>query len=201
MPTRVVVFLDYQNVYRSARRAFSQDGAPHWEGQIHPGRLADLIVARGRQPRQLVEVRVYRGQPDSSKDPKAYGASQKQTAMWSRDPRVRVVSRPLRYPRDYPLSKPEEKGVDVQLAVDFVSMAIRGEYEVGVLMSEDTDLKPPLEAVVALPITSQKVHCEVAAWAPPASPARRLRIPGVNLWCHLLSEADFRPVADNTNYA
>jgi NYN domain len=102
---------------------------------------------------------------------------------------------------DYPLSKPEEKGVDVQLAVDFIAMAIRGEYDVGVLMSEDTDLKPPLEAVVALPATSSKARCEVAAWDPPSSPARRLRIPRVNLWCHLLDETEFRKVADTTNYA
>jgi hypothetical protein len=98
VPDRVVVFLDYQNVYRSARRAFFQHTAPHWEGQVHPGRLAELIVSKGRQPRELSEVRVYRGQPDSTKDPKAYGASQRQSAVWARDPRIRVISRPLTIP-------------------------------------------------------------------------------------------------------
>jgi hypothetical protein len=44
----------------------------------------------------------------------------------------------------------EEKGIDVALAIDFVTMAVRGEYDVGVIMSTDTDLKPALEAVAQM---------------------------------------------------
>ena len=200
MAERVVVFLDYQNVYRSARRAFCDPFAPHWEGQIDPVRLAELIVRKRNTVGVLEQVRVYRGQPDSTRDPKGYGASQRQNAAWQRDPRVGVVSRPLRYPRDYPATKPEEKGIDVELAVDFIAMAIRGQYDVGVLMSEDTDLKPALEAVTQLPATS-RVRCEVAAWRPSNGPTRRLRIAGPPLWCHLLGEPDYRQVIDPTNYA
>jgi hypothetical protein len=36
MPDRVVVFLDWQNVYRGAREAFCRPQAPHWEGQVAP---------------------------------------------------------------------------------------------------------------------------------------------------------------------
>ena len=36
------------------------------------------------------------------------------------------------------------------LALDFVAMAMRGEYEVGILMSTDTDLKPALELVAQM---------------------------------------------------
>jgi len=61
-----------------------------------------------------------------------------------------VTARPLRYPWDDLASKPEEKGIDVQIALDFVMMAVRGEYGVGVLMSGDTDLLPALEEVIRL---------------------------------------------------
>jgi hypothetical protein len=33
MTDRVVVFLDWQNVYRGAQEAFCGYGAPHWEGR------------------------------------------------------------------------------------------------------------------------------------------------------------------------
>ena len=63
---------------------------------------------------------------------------------------MKVIQRTLRYPSDWPSRKAQEKGIDVALAVDFVMMAVAEEYDVGVLMSTDTDLKPALEAVVAL---------------------------------------------------
>jgi len=43
--------------------------------------------------------------------------------------------RPLRYPQGWPRVKAQEKGVDVELAVDYVSMAARGEYDTAVLFS------------------------------------------------------------------
>lgn len=139
---RVVVFIDYQNVYRGARECFGLDQDPHTEGQVDPVKVAQVIAAAGLPGRELHQVRVYRGIPDSERDPKGYGAARRQTSCWAGHPLVKVITRPLRYPFDYPASPAEEKGIDVSLAVDFVVMAVRGEYEVGVLMSTDTDLKP-----------------------------------------------------------
>jgi NYN domain len=58
---------------------------------------------------------------------------------------VTVVQRPLRYPKAWPAEKAQEKGVDVALAVDFVVMAVTRVYDVGILVSTDTDLVPALE--------------------------------------------------------
>jgi hypothetical protein len=68
---RVVVFVDYQNVYRAARASFGLEAEPHWEGRIDPVALARRILEKDRHERELLEVRVYRGRPDSTKDPKA----------------------------------------------------------------------------------------------------------------------------------
>jgi len=87
--------------------------------------------------------------PDATRDPRGYGAATRQCDIWEQDVRVTVTLRTLAYPRGWPDKcepgeKPREKGIDVALAIDFVAMAVRGEYDVGILMSTDTDLKPAL---------------------------------------------------------
>jgi uncharacterized LabA/DUF88 family protein len=194
---RTVLFLDYQNVYQRARDAFHQPTDPSPSGQIDPIKLGRLLI--GRDPgRELTEVRVYRGQPDASKDPKGYGANRRQVAAWEQAGAT-VIHRPLRYPFGWPRERPEEKGIDVILALDFVTMAARGDYEVGILMSTDTDLKPALEEVVALG-SNRNPHCEVAAWSAPGAHSRRLSIRGAHVWCHWLGPDDYKQVADPTDY-
>lgn len=202
MPGRVVVFLDYQNVYMGAREAFHPYGSRPQDGQVDPYRLGELLVtkARPRFDRALTEVRVYRGQPDSAKDPRGYAANDRQCRHWETLPKTNVTTRTLRYPRDWPQEREHEKGIDVQLAIDLVAGAVRGEYEVGILMSTDTDLKPALEFVRELQ-GDPYPRCEVAAWSSPTGYSRRLSISGGQIWCHWLDEADYRSVADPTNYA
>jgi hypothetical protein len=198
---RLCVFVDYQNVYKGAREAFHSYGEPPNKGQIHPLRLGELLVAKDtlNQP-ELLGVRVYRGRPDSSKDPIGYGANLRQCTYWeSSSPAVKVIWRTLRYPRNWPQEKEEEKGIDVALAVDLVAMAVRGEYDIGVVMSTDTDLKPALEAVAALD-GDPFPRVAVAAWSSPVGHSRRLAISGRRLWCHWLDEADYQWCADSTVY-
>ncbi|MEX1093416.1 MAG: NYN domain-containing protein [Acidimicrobiia bacterium] len=196
MADRVILFLDYQNVYMSARSLFHTSGAAHWNGQIDPRALGQLLVERSPYDRELTGVRIYRGIPDSTKDPKGYGACQRQISAWARSPETEVTTRTLRYPFNWPAEKPEEKGIDVALALDFALMAVRGEFDVGVLMSTDTDLKPALEAVA----DAGTARTEVAAWSKPHSYSRRLSISGRKLWCHWLDETDYHRVQDTRDY-
>lgn len=193
---RVAVFLDYQNVYMQARRCFAGRGAGGVLGQVHPAALAELLASRSSGGRRaLVTVRIYRGLPDIGRDPRGHAAVRRQAEAWTADPRARVLLRPLRYPRDYPRSRPQEKGVDVLLAIDFVRMAVSGEYDVGILMSHDTDLVPALEVVAGLGGPT----CEAAAWGGPRA-RRRLWVPGAAVWCHYLTAADYAAVADPRDY-
>jgi uncharacterized LabA/DUF88 family protein len=202
VPERVVVFLDYQNVYMGAREAFHPYGSPPQDGQVDPSKLGELLVAKSlpRFDRELTEVRVYRGQPDSAKDPAGYAANDRQCRHWKTLPKTKVTTRTLRYPRDWPREREHEKGIDVQLAIDLVAGAVRAEYEVAILMSTDTDLKPALEFVRNLQ-GDPFPRCEVAAWSSPSGHSRRLSIPGRQIWCHWLDESNYRAVADPTNYA
>lgn len=202
MAARVVVFVDYQNAYSRAREFFHPPLSPFWEGQIDPLKLAELLAARSPFDRELRQVRVYRGRPDASRDPTGYAANLRQCTAWERSsPKVvEVITRMLRYPRNWPTEPAQEKGIDVALALDVVTMAINSEYDVAIVMSTDTDVKPALEAVTALG-GNPYPRCEVAAWSSRASHSRRLSIPGARLWCHWLGEEDYRAVADPTNYA
>jgi len=198
MAKRLVVFVDYQNIYRRARSVFHDHStSPHWEGQVQPDALGNLIVRMSHdQHRVLHQVRMYRGMPDSTRDPKGYGAASRQIEAWRKLPLVDVTTRPFRYPPDYPQSKAQEKGIDVQLALDFVMMAVRGEYDVGVLMSNDTDLRPALEQANLLGTRT----VEVAAWKPILERPSWLRLPSVRIWCHLIDKVAYDTILDGTDY-
>lgn len=62
-PSRVVVFLDYQNVYRGARRAFHSEHDAHWCGQVDPVKLWQHLANDSPFSRTLTQVRIYRGHP------------------------------------------------------------------------------------------------------------------------------------------
>jgi uncharacterized LabA/DUF88 family protein len=203
---RVVVFLDWQNVYKGAREAFATYGAAHWQGQVDPVALAAHLAADSPFDRQLHGVRIYRGQPDGKLDPKGYAASRRQHAAWLRSPLVTLITRPLRYPRGWPTAsgpgeRPQEKGIDVALALDFALMAFRGEYEVGILMSTDTDMKPALEAVATMG-GARPPRADVAGWSVPGQhQSRRLAIPARNLYCHWIGKDVYDRIADTTDYS
>lgn len=202
MSDRVIVFLDWQNVYKGAREAFCALHAPHWQGQVDPVALAQHLVADSPFDRQLHQVRIYRGLPDATLDPKGYAACSRQIASWQRSPLVSTTTRTLRYPRGWPTShqvgeRPQEKGIDVALAIDFAVMGNRGDYEVGILMSTDTDMKPALETVAGL--TGQRV--DVAAWSALGRHNRRLSISSRNLYCHWVGKDIYDQIADSTDYS
>jgi uncharacterized LabA/DUF88 family protein len=205
VPDRVVVFLDWQNIYKGAREAFCAAGAWHWEGQVDPVALARHLAADSPFDRQLHQVRIYRGQPAASRDPKSYAACLRQVAAWQQSPLADVTQRTLRYPRGWPATsqpgdRPQEKGIDVALAIDFVVLAVRRQYDIGILMSTDTDLKPALEAVAGL-TASGGPRAEVAAWSAPNRTNRRLAISSRNLYCHWVGEVTYRAIADATDYS
>lgn len=203
MTDRVMLFVDYQNIYRGARSCFHPEAkVPNVAGQISPILLAEHIVTTGSLDRELSSVRVYRGLPDATRDSRGNAACTRQIEAWSSDPRAAVTTRALRYPRGWPDrcqpgEKPQEKGVDVALAVDFVRLALEDQYDVGVLMSTDTDLKPALETVAKF----TKKRAEVAAWSGRSGYNQRISIDGARLWCHWLHRHVYEQVCDTTNYS
>jgi hypothetical protein len=161
--------------------------------------VGQLIVRKRRIPSELVAVRAFRGRPNPNRQPVPAAANDVQTAAWGRDRRVTVIRRDLNY-RGWPALPPQEKGVDVALAVDLIEGALLGQFDVAVVFSGDSDLLPAIE--VAFRRTPPRI--EIACWrgAKPlwfpeglaAKPPRYLP------YCHFLDAADFEAVRDRTNY-
>lgn len=169
-------------------------------GSFDPVALGRLIASRpGPEGAacQLQQVRVYTGRPEAGKDKKTYSAHMKQCHAWE-IAGAQVFARTLRYPREWPDTSAQEKGVDVALAIDFVALALDQEYDVGVIFSTDTDLVPALEFVRTR--FSSRCHIATAAWK-----GHRIRKPfvvqGRQVWCHYLDRQDYEAVADYSNYA
>lgn len=124
---RVHLFIDYQNVHLSVLEAFAPPGTPAQKVLIHPGAFGDQVMAERAARRRrgvLTEIHVYRGRPSPTRDPTLTSITDAQAAHWTRDPRVKMHRRPLRYPSDWPRQRAREKGVDVMLACDFVRHAL-----------------------------------------------------------------------------
>jgi uncharacterized LabA/DUF88 family protein len=200
-PLRVDVFIDWQNVYEGARAAFgfgAEDG--HIAGNIDPWKTA-LGLAGAQDPlgrkRSLQSVRIYRGMPDRERNAKTHGASRAQMAAWEQrgGDRVHVKTRKLRYASRHDTSG-YEKGIDVQLAVDLVEVAIRERADRAVVFSSDNDLVPALELAID---ERGEDFVEVVAWrsehaAPP------LYVPGKGVTRRMLGREAYDKLFDPTDY-
>ncbi len=194
MPDRVVVYIDYQNAHGWARRQFHPVGVHPAVGHVDPLRLSQLLVQRRKRPSELEGVRIYRGRPSPTHQPRAAAANDRQTTEWERSGRMAVIRRPLRYPLDWPDVPASEKGIDVALAVDLVAMGMDKAYDAAIVFSSDTDLLPAIETV----FDRRLGHIELATW----SGAKRLRFSSSQLpWCHFVNEAEYRTIEDETDYA
>jgi uncharacterized LabA/DUF88 family protein len=198
---KVWVFIDGQNLYRDTRRAFFKENDSTNLGQVDPVKLANLLTDRGTSPqgtrRVLDECHIYTGIPSANKQPIANAARLRQKAAWEASGAI-VHGRPLRYPKTWPSDPAQEKGVDVELAVDLVFNAARRNYDVGIVVSTDTDLLPALQAVCNLHRAWGTPRMEVVAWVPLK---KRLSLPATPIWFHRLEKPDYDIVKDETRYA
>ena len=136
-----MAFVDGQNLFRHAKDAF---------GHFHPN--YDLVKlhraiceANGWIP---TLVRFYTGIPKEADDP-LWGPYWAKRILAMKRAGIVTTTRPIRY-RDvnavdekgdqYVERIAQEKGIDVRLALDIVSLARKGQYGVGVIYSQDQDL-------------------------------------------------------------
>ena len=138
---RAVTFIDGQNLYRAAKESFGYH-YPNYDVR----KLSEAVCkAKGWN---LSQVRFYTGVPDTADRP-----------MWNRfwvgklavmgKAGIVVFSRPLRYRNDtvklpdgttHTFLRGSEKGIDVRIALDVIRLAVRNEYDVAVVFSQDQDL-------------------------------------------------------------
>ncbi len=152
MTKRVGVFIDGQNITIGARQAFGGTG------NMHPLLLARVLAGA----ECLVEVRYATGIPDPEIDPQRASSERRRHDLITQSG-VTVLERTLRYrsvweikDRDLPnprgregevrqarvkaYNRGQEKGVDVWLALDALSMCSKSNIDVAIIASADTDM-------------------------------------------------------------
>jgi uncharacterized LabA/DUF88 family protein len=127
---RAIVFIDGQNLYHCAKGAgFCRE--PDFDAH----RLAEELCRLNRWT--LEGVRFYTGIASPQRVPRLFNAWQaKLNRMEAQG--VVTTTRPLRYDRD---GQAHEKGIDVRIALDVVHLGRLGFYDVGVIISQDQDLR------------------------------------------------------------
>ncbi len=140
-PIRVVSFFDGQNLYHSAKAAFGYK-FPNYD----PLALSKAICAS--KGWQFEQARFYTGVPDATDNPFWNHFWVAKGAQMGREG-VHVFTRPLRY-RNKEITLPDgskhtfldgdEKGIDVRVALDVISLAHQRRYDVALLFCRDQDL-------------------------------------------------------------
>jgi len=159
---RVAIFIDGSNFYHALKAAFGR-------ASMRFDRLA--LALTNRVPgRRLLRVHYYNAAYDQSSDAAAYAKQQRFFDSLRRTSYLaltlgRLERRPLdwsnvdaaaRQQIETILASPlpqhtyVEKGVDVQLAVDMVKLAVANTYDVAILISADGDFAPAVEFVKQL---------------------------------------------------
>lgn len=146
-----MAFFDGQNLYQHAKEAFG-----HHHPNYDPKKLHHAICQKlGFTPNL---TRFYKGIP-----------SQEESNMWAhywsnrvlamKRAAIFVTTRKLRYHKESVehtdgslriITTPQEKGIDVRIALDLVACARRREFQVAILFSQDHDLSEVVEEIRAI---------------------------------------------------
>ena len=147
-PLYAMAFFDGQNLYQHAKDAFG-----HYHPNYDPLKLhAAVCAAHGIEPNL---VRFYTGTPDPRRSPMWAGYWNNRIIALKRVG-VHVTTRKIRYREEKVVTPsgdekvvvtPQEKGVDVRLALDLVKFARKRNFDVAVLFSQDQDLAEVVDEV------------------------------------------------------
>jgi uncharacterized LabA/DUF88 family protein len=143
-----IAFFDGQNVYRHAKEAFG-----HHHPNYDPVKLHHWVCKTHHWNATL--VRFYTGVPSSTESP-IWSAYWSNRVLALKRAGVVVTTRPIRYRKHdiqmpngtiETITTPQEKGIDVRLALDVVNAARKKQFDVGIIFSQDQDLSEVAEEI------------------------------------------------------
>jgi uncharacterized LabA/DUF88 family protein len=141
-------FVDGQNLFQHAKAAFG-----HHHPNYDPLKLHQAVCAARGWESNL--VRFYTGVPEASRDPDGAGYWSSRVIAMNRAG-IAVTTRKLRYrAKEVPTASgetqtvwtPQEKGIDVRLALDIVKYARLRNYNAVVIYSQDQDLAEVVQEI------------------------------------------------------
>lgn len=169
-----VAFVDGQNLFHCAKTAFGYT-YPNYD----PKRLAETICAA--EGWKLTQVRFYTGVPPKDRDPHWHEFWAKKSTSMSRKG-VHMITRPLRYSEELLTDGtfayvPREKGIDVRIAIDVISLADKKNFDAALIFSQDQDLAEVVPEIRAI-ASRQKRWIKLASAYPAGEGATNPR--GIN---------------------
>jgi len=155
----VMAFFDGQNLYQHAKDAFG-----HHHPNYDPVKLHTAVCASRGWRRTL--TRFYTGVPSAQEAP-MWAAYWSNRVLALKRAGVEVTTRPLRYRKERVLDSsgspifdddgkprvittPQEKGIDVRLALDLVSLARKKQFDIALVFSQDQDLQEVVQEVAEI---------------------------------------------------
>ena len=132
---RVMVFIDGSNLYHSLLKECKRTAID----------FEKFCRSLCGPERYLVKGYYYNAVVDQEREPEAYRNQQKFLYHLGRTPNLEVKIRSLVY-RQGP-QQGQEKGIDVLIATDMLVHAARRNYDVAILVSDDTDFADAVQAV------------------------------------------------------
>lgn len=171
---RAVSFIDGQNLFHAVREAFGYT-YPNYDVATLSRAICD------GQGWTLQQTRFYTGIPDPADNSFWSSFWAAKMAVMGRQG-IHVFSRTLRYRNravrladgtTHTFLSGEEKGIDVRIALDVISMAHANEYDIAVIFSQDQDLSEVAEEIRA--IAREQNRWIKLACAFPVSPTSRNR--------------------------
>jgi uncharacterized LabA/DUF88 family protein len=204
---RVMFFIDGQNVYHGCVSHFGH-------GNCHPHLFPNWFLGGTRT---LAGVRFYTGIHDPRVDAASNAAMNRRLAAMQAHG-VHTYTHPLLYSEaervDHSVAPCEhgylkvdtvrrgrEKGIDLRIGLDMVRLARRGEYDVAVLVSQDSDLN---QAVNELMLLRDELDIWLAVENPipfdPTSGKPRFHLSSCRRY-HVLTRDLFEYVRDDTDYS
>jgi len=171
---RTVAFIDGQNLFHATKYAFGYT-FPNFDAL----KLSQEICKR--QGWSLSKVCFYTGIPDQGVSPKWNHFWRNKLGEMGRRG-VQVYSRPLVYRTETislpdgsqkAILVPQEKGVDIRLALDVIRAALRNELDVAMIFSQDQDLTEVADEIRDIAKTQGRWIKVTSAF--PSSPAYKNR--------------------------
>lgn len=152
-----MAFFDGQNLYQHAKEAFG-----HHYPNYDPVKLHQAIcAAEGWRP---TLARFYTGVPSPAESPMwASWWSNRVIAM--KRAGIHVTTRRLRYHKEevfgpdgklQMVTTAQEKGIDLRLALDLVSLARKKQFDVALIFSQDQDLNEVVQEIAEISAEQQR---------------------------------------------
>jgi uncharacterized LabA/DUF88 family protein len=194
-----MAFVDGQNLYQHAKEAFGHHHPNYDPIKLH----AAVCELHGWRP---TLVRFYTGVPSAMHNP-MWAAYWAKRLLYMKNAGIVVTTRKLRYREESVTDElgstktvftPQEKGIDVRLALDVVATARTRQWNVAVIFSQDQDLAEVVQEVRAIS-KEQDRWMEICCAFPDGPNASSSRGIEKTVWCRM-DQAFYDACIDPTDY-